>query len=70
MGSFHKTSSAFVMEFIVIMVGRWILLVLSGELHLRYSRGPSAVFGKGLRIMICECFHFIIVSNCLATARI
>ena len=44
--------------------------MLSGELQPRCSRSPSAAFGKGLRIMICEYFHFINVSNCLAAARI
>ena len=44
--------------------------MLSGELQLRCSRSPSAAFDRGLRIMICECFNFINVSNCLATARI
>ena len=40
-----------------------------GFLATKFLR-PSDSFGKGLRIMICECFHFINVSNCLATARI
>ena len=44
--------------------------MLSGELQPRCSRRPSAASAKGLRIMICECFHFINVSNCLAFARI
>ena len=44
--------------------------VLSGELQPRCSRSPSAAFGKELRIMNCECFHLINVSNCLATAWI
>ena len=44
--------------------------MLSGDLQPRCSRRPSAAFGKGLRIMICECFLFINVSNCLVTAYI
>ena len=43
---------------------------LSGELQPRCSRSPSAAFGNELRIMSCECFHLINVSNCLATAWI
>ena len=44
--------------------------MLSRELQLRCSRSPSVAFDKDLRIMICECFNFINVSNCLATATI
>ena len=67
----YKACAASVMKFIVTVVGgRRLFDVVMGGLRLRCSRGPSAVFGKGLRIMICECFHFVITFNCLATARI
>ena len=68
--SSYKVSEASVWSWLWQWLAARDCLVLSVELQPRCSRSLSAAFGKGLRIMIRQFFHFINVSNCLATARI